>query len=144
MVVNKNSYTILLQYENCDVHFSQYPINYNFDSNIYDRISVYSKVILSNYKKVKRGDNMEIIFYVEPALLSDKCKPEAFGEFSKKLSCVIYVPPTFPERLDFILNRGIKPYFDLGCIQEEKYRKPTIKTFSMQSKINMDDYLESL
>lgn len=144
MATNKNSFTILLQYESCDVHFSQYPINYDFASNIYDRISICAKVILSNYKNVKRNDIVEITFYVEPALLSDKCKPEAFGDFSKKLSCAIYVPQTFPERLDFILNRGIKPYFDLGCIQEEKYRKPTIKTFSMQSNINMDDYLESL
>jgi len=142
----KADITILLQYESCDVSFHQFPVNYGFRSNIYDDIIVYVKVILSNFKSIKKDVMVEIKFSVMPYLLDDKSKPEAFGDFlkvSKKPTCIIFVPPTFPERLDFILNRGIKPYFDLGCIKE-KYEKLLIKTFSMESKINIDDYLADL
>lgn len=140
MAIDKNSFTILLQYESCDINFHQFTINYGFMSNIYDDIIVSSKVILSEYKPIKVNDLITVNFKIEPYLLNDKSRPEAFGDFSKNNNCIIYVPPTFADRLNFILNRNIKPYFDLGCIKEEKYRKPTVKTFSMQSKVNLDDY----
>lgn len=102
---------------------------------------------MSNYRSIKVNDVVEMTFRIEPAFMNENCNPTGFGRLdrdraNKKYCFHLFVPPSLPERFEFILNRGIKPYFDLGC-EREKYEKPIVKTFSMESEINLEDYINS-
>jgi|GEM_PF-3881933 len=138
--------SLLFQMEICSkVSYSLHTKSKNFEYCIFDRISTDCNTILSDYKSIKLNDIVEITFKIEPALLDKDCDPIAFGwldrDRAKKKHCFnISVPPSFPERLEFILNRGIKPYFYLRC-EKEKHKTAIIKSFSMESDVILEDYM---
>jgi hypothetical protein len=135
--------TMLFQMESCKINYHLDSKDSRYNSLIYDSICVECRTILSDYKSIKVDDLVELIFIVEPAFMDENCRPTALGGFekeNKKYCGRIFVPPSFPDRFDFILNRGLKPYFYLSC-EKSKYEKPDVKSLSMKSEIILEDYI---
>lgn len=127
------------------VKYSLFSKEWGFDSPISDTFSINCKTILSEYRSIKVNDIIEVKFRVEPFLMDKDSNPSGFGwldrdRVNKKHCFHISVPPTFPERFEFILNRDIKPYFYIRC-EKEKNESAIVKTFSMESEIVLEDYL---
>jgi len=138
----KNLY-MLFQMEKCKLSYDIHLKNEHYDSLISEYLEVQCKTILSDYKSIKVDDEIKIAFRLEPYLTNEKCNPKSFGWLNRenKQHCFhISVTENFPERLDFILNRGLKPFFYIVC-EKEKYEHATIKSFSMESEVVVEDYM---
>lgn len=134
--------SLLFQAESYHVSYSLLAKKYESSSPIFDNILIQTKAIKSNYKGIKRGDVVEMRFTMMPYLTNENCHPTGFGAFERlsknnKRQCVVFVCPSFPDRLEFILNRGLNPYFSLSC-HKSKHSNLEIDGFSMESYIDTE------
>ena len=139
----QKSFYLLLQMQRCKLSYNMHLKNQHFNSLIMENLDVQCKTILSDYKSIKIDDEVKVVFNFEPYLKDEKCNPTAFGHLSRenKQYCFrVYVPDDFLQRLDFILNRGLMPYFYLSC-EKEKYKDAKIKMFSLESEVVLEDYM---
>lgn len=138
------TYTIIFQVESWNVSYHLLPKEFKPRTFLSDWIEVNAKVIFSKSKSIKEGDNILFRFSIAPVVdYNIKC-PESYGSFNKsrkQRECFISTPNSFIERFSFLLNQGVKPYFDLNCATEN-YRTINIKSFSMHSQIDINDYIE--
>lgn len=139
-----DTYTIICQVENWQISYHLLPKEFELDHFLSDWIEVNAKVIFSKSKSIKEGDDILFRFSIAPVVdYNIKC-PESYGSFNKsrkQRECFISMPNNFIERFSFLLNQGIKPYFDLSCITGN-FRTIKVKSFSMYSQIDINDYIE--
>lgn len=137
------TFYLLLQMQKCKSSYYMHLKGQNFNSLIMETLDVQCKTILSEYKSIKIGDEVKVTFRFEPYLKDEKCNPKAFGCLSrenKQYCFLVYVPDDFLQRFDFILNRGLLPYFYFSC-EKERYKNADIKIFSMESEVVIEDYI---
>ncbi len=134
---------VLLQMQKSKLSYYMHLKDESFDSLIMEHLDVHCKTILSDYKSIKIGDEVKVVFRVEPYLKDEKCDPKAFGYLlreNKQYCFHVCIPDDFLQRVDFILNRGLLPYFYLSC-EKENYKHADIKIFSLESEVVLEDYI---
>lgn len=139
----KQNLSLLFQFKSCKVEYSLNHKDMGFNSPINDCVIVKCQTIASNYRNIKVNDTVQLRFTVLQTFNDKDCCPTGFGEFDikdKQVICYVFPPSSLINRLDFILNRGIKPYFYLTC-EKVKYQKPIIKNFYMESEVEIKDYI---
>lgn len=138
------TYTIISKVESWDFKYHLWSDEFEFDHFLTDWLNINAKVIFSKSKNITFDDDILFKFSIEPAVdYNIKC-PECYGSFNKskkQRECFIGVPSNFAERFCFLINQNIKPYFVLNC-RTGDFRTIEIKSFSMHSQINLEDYVE--
>ncbi len=138
------TYTIICQVESWDISYHLFPKEFKLDTFLSDWIEVNARVIFSKSKNIKEGDDILFRINIAPIVDYDIECPEYYGSFNKsrkQRECFISMPNSFAERFSLLINQNIKPYFDLSCTTGN-YRSIKIKSFSMHSQINIEDYIE--
>lgn len=139
----ETSYTIISALENFEVSYSLYSKgNYN-DDLLKDWVNITSKVIYSENKNIKKNDILCFKMFIEKSYEDYKELPNWIGIFdrSKKMrSCYITVPPMFIDRFSLILNQKKNVYFPLSCTTD-KDKGILVKTFNMESEVNIEEYV---